>query len=173
MGRVLLVFVFTLFSLSLTAQDYLPEGWDKIMIDDKPAYMNINTGEISYKYPKGVARRKVNNYSSSYNDVSLASGETHTIKSGETLSIIARKYGMNLRDILDLNPSIDHNNLAIGQRIKVAKGSGGVGNGFHTVKTGETLYRISKQHGVSIKKLIMLNRLKSNNIFVGQKLRLE
>jgi TolA-binding protein len=44
---------------------------------------------------------------------------------------------------------------------------------FHEVKAGETLYRISVQHKVSVDELKRINKLKSNNIAVGQKIYLK
>jgi LysM repeat protein len=40
----------------------------------------------------------------------------------------------------------------------------------HVVQPGETLYRISKQYGVSTQVIIDLNQLKDNQIFAGQRL---
>ena len=40
----------------------------------------------------------------------------------------------------------------------------------HTVKKGETLYRIAKQHGVSVEQIKQFNRLGSNTIDIGQEL---
>lgn len=42
--------------------------------------------------------------------------------------------------------------------------------GVHTVAKGETLYRIAKEYGVSVKDLKTWNRLEDNTIQVGQKL---
>lgn len=41
---------------------------------------------------------------------------------------------------------------------------------FHTVKKGETLYRIAKSNGMTVKDIMELNGLKSNKIKAGQKL---
>lgn len=41
---------------------------------------------------------------------------------------------------------------------------------YHTVEKGETLYRISKQYGVSVEDLKIWNSLPDNTIHVGQKL---
>ena len=41
---------------------------------------------------------------------------------------------------------------------------------YHTVKTGETLYRVSKNYNISIDELKRLNSLTSNTIFIGQKI---
>lgn len=44
---------------------------------------------------------------------------------------------------------------------------------FHTVKKGETLYRISVNYKVSVDQLKKLNGLTSNNISIGQKLKVK
>ncbi len=43
---------------------------------------------------------------------------------------------------------------------------------FHTVRKGETLWRISQMHGISVDELKQLNRLRSNVIREGMRLRL-
>jgi len=156
-------------SSSFMAQDYLPEGWDKIILEGKPAYMNINTGEISRTYPKGVARRKAPSYTQDYSS-NYTSGDAHIVERGETLSKIARKYGMGLGEVYKLNPSINFNKLAVGQEININDSSSGR---FHRVRNGETLYRIATNNGLSISELKSINNLRSNTIRVGQKLRLE
>ncbi|MDI6798066.1 MAG: LysM peptidoglycan-binding domain-containing protein [Desulfatibacillaceae bacterium] len=44
---------------------------------------------------------------------------------------------------------------------------------FHEVKAGETLYRISVQHKVSVDELKRINKLKSDTISIGQKIYLK
>ena len=48
--------------------------------------------------------------------------------------------------------------------------AGGGGGSTHTVAKGETLYRISKQYGVSVQDLKDWNNLSGNIISIGQKL---
>ena len=48
--------------------------------------------------------------------------------------------------------------------------AGGGGGSSHTVAKGETLYRISKQYGVSVQDLKDWNNLSGNIISIGQKL---
>jgi len=48
---------------------------------------------------------------------------TYTVKSGDTISIIARNFGTTLDSILFANPDIDSDNLQIGQQIIVPFGS--------------------------------------------------
>ena len=41
---------------------------------------------------------------------------------------------------------------------------------YHTVVQGETLYRISREYGVTVRQLKLWNTLSSNNILIGQRL---
>lgn len=44
---------------------------------------------------------------------------------------------------------------------------------YHTVRSGESLWTISRQHGVSIEQIRRLNNLRSNSIRPGQRLRVK
>jgi len=61
--------------------------------------------------------------------------------------------------------NLKSNNIVVGQTLYLAP--------THTVKKGETLYRIAKNNNLSVSKLKTLNGLKSNTIKVGQKLLLK
>ena len=53
-----------------------------------------------------------------------------------------------------------------------AKGGTKGGSGkYYTVRKGDTLYRIASKHGLTVQKLKKLNGMKSDNIRVGQKLK--
>lgn len=61
----------------------------------------------------------------------------------------------------------DYDNSSI---IKNGKKIDEVGNVYHFVQNGQTLYRISKIYGLSVEELKEMNGLKNNYISVGQKL---
>jgi LysM repeat protein len=44
---------------------------------------------------------------------------------------------------------------------------------YHEVKKGDTMYSISKKYNISIEKLKSLNNKKSNELFLGEKIRVE
>jgi LysM repeat protein len=44
---------------------------------------------------------------------------THTVKSGETASLIARKYGVKLAALMAANPSLDPRRLRVGQALRI------------------------------------------------------
>lgn len=47
----------------------------------------------------------------------VPSGRTHRVAEGDTLSRIARQYGVPLQDLLDANPGIDPRRIRIGQDV--------------------------------------------------------
>jgi LysM repeat protein len=44
---------------------------------------------------------------------------THTVKSGETPSVIARKYGVKLEALMSANPNLDPRRLRVGQILRI------------------------------------------------------
>ena len=100
----------------------------------------------------------------------------HTVKRGENLYSISRLYAISVDDLARLNNFSKEKKLAIGEQLKVSnftKMSGSVSNAsYHIVVKGNTLYSLSKQYGITVEKLKELNNLKSNEILIGQRLKL-
>ncbi len=46
----------------------------------------------------------------------------HVVQGGETLSAIARRYGVGVQEIVNENPGIDPDRIRIGQKIRVPAG---------------------------------------------------
>lgn len=93
--------------------------------------------------------------------------QKHTVLKGETVSSIARKYGVSVNEIYKLNPNTE-NILYEDEEILIPKAqnssittyvgslSNQTGNGdviYHTVQSGETKFGLSRRYGVSIEKL--------------------
>ncbi|MBN8249522.1 MAG: LysM peptidoglycan-binding domain-containing protein, partial [Verrucomicrobia bacterium] len=90
---------------------------------------------------------------------------------------------VSLKQLQEANPNVDLAKLKIGQKLQVPApalasaadaGTTGTGSGAatHTVRGGENLSRIAKRYGVTVKEIRAANGLKSNDIKVGQKLRI-
>jgi len=118
---------------------------------------------------------------------SLAEGTEHTIMKGDSFYTLAKKYNVTQRAIANANQGVDPSRLKIGQKIKIpaagpttaatpagnsATPAGGGGGNLYTVKSGDSLNKIAKNTGVSVKALRAENNLKTDQIKVGQKLKI-
>ena len=101
--------------------------------------------------------------------------KTHTVKSGENLSLIAKKYKCTVTDLKRWN-NLKSNTLQIGQKLKVYPPAENNSNTTvtHTVKSGDNLWDISRKYGVTVEQIRKLNGLNSNAVLkVGQKLKIK
>ena len=76
----------------------------------------------------------------------------HTVQSGDTLSGIARRYGVSVQRLLSDNGLKSGQALAVGQAIIVL-----LPEIIHTVKRGETLYSVAAAYGITVYELMQNN----------------
>ena len=96
---------------------------------------------------------------------------THVVRSGETLSSIAARYGKTVTRLVKANDLANPNFIVVGQKLRIP-GVAGAGSSIHVVRSGETLSSIAARYGTSIASLAKRNKLSDPNlIVVGQKLR--
>ena len=126
-----------------------------------------------------------------------ADGEriVYVVKNGDYLGRIASRNRCTVAQIKRWN-GLKSNNIRVGQRLVIYRGGGGPSTssassststakpassststsstptGTYTVKSGDTLSGIAARHGVTVNQLKQWNGLTSNNIRVGQKLKL-
>ena len=113
------------------------------------------------------------------NGSSGSSASYHTVRSGDTLSGIATKYGTTVTRIKELN-GLTSNNIKVGQKLKVKAGSSSSapapsasGSTTYIVKSGDSLYSIAKNYpGVSANDIMEHNGMKSSSIHPGMKLKI-
>ena len=99
---------------------------------------------------------------------SLDQNNIYIVKSGDTLYSIANKYALSVDELKKMNNLIS-NNLKIGQKLVIGEEKLQSDNSY-TVKSGDTLWSISKKNGISVDELKKVNGLSSNSLSIGQKL---
>ena len=121
--------------------------------------------------------------------ISLLSGELfagkcrlyHKVKPGESLWLIADRYNLYIKDILRVNPKLRKSKyLRVGERVcipykkkrAVRKSKRPREFVIYRVRPGDSLQKIGKKFGVSWREIKRVNRLRSNVIRVGQKLKI-
>ena len=99
--------------------------------------------------------------------------QTYIVKAGETLYGISNQFGVSVTELAQLN-GIKGSNLQIGTVLKIPGTSGtNPDNMFmYTVKKGDSLYSIANKYNTTVQAIINLNYLKSNNLSIGQILRI-
>ncbi|MBC2606886.1 LysM peptidoglycan-binding domain-containing protein [Pelagicoccus albus] len=113
--------------------------------------------------------------------VSVATGAKHTVRSGETLDEIAKRYGVTIQELKTANQITNANRIRIGQTLVIpglaakpaAPNVTVSSTGEHTVQASETLTEIASAYQVSVQALKSANDLDDANLIsVGQKLRI-
>ena len=101
---------------------------------------------------------------------STISTDTYTVKSGDSLYAIAKKYNTTVDTLKSLN-NLTSNTLSIGQVLKLP-GSSATSTDTYTVKSGDTLYAIANKYNTTVDALKSLNNLTSNTLSIGQALKI-
>ena len=95
---------------------------------------------------------------------------THKVRSGESLSVIAQRYKVTVRELQNWNNISDPGKLRIGQTLTVfhspapSAAAARSGTFKHTVRGGDSLWSISKRYKVKINDLMRWNDLGNNTV---------
>ena len=104
----------------------------------------------------------------------------YTIKKGDTLWEIARRYGTTVQEIASINNIQNPNLIYPGETIRILTNSTtsgeetrGTGDIIYTVQRGNTLSEIAQEYNVTVNHIVELNNIQNPNlIYPGQKLRI-
>ncbi|AEI49405.1 lytic transglycosylase domain-containing protein [Runella slithyformis] len=109
----------------------------------------------------------------------------HTVRSGETLAKIAKRYRVSAVELKKWN-SLHSNSIQRGKRLVVyrespapdrlaaapakTKANAKIKIRYHRVQSGDTLSTIAERYGIDVSRLKKINRLRGNMVRKGQKL---
>lgn len=93
--------------------------------------------------------------------------QTYKVKSGDTISGIAKKFGLsNISTLISVNDIGNVRQLGAGQKLKIPSIDGII----YTVKSGDTLDSVAKANNIRLETLLDVNELTSETLTVGQQL---
>ncbi len=95
---------------------------------------------------------------------------TYTVQKGDSLWVIANKYGITTEELKSYN-NLTSNLLSIGQVLKIPQGKTSTEN-IYTVKKGDSLWTIANRYNTTVEKIKVLNNLTSNLLSIGQHLKI-
>ena len=172
---------------------------DSTSVEEKKILKTIHSPEdlvtiVRTYNPSGTVSRTV---TSSGSSSSASPTGTHTVRSGESLGVIARMYGCSVNQIMQWNNLTNHT-IHPGQKLKVSGtattttnttttqsqqssgsstqgsslGQGGGNVIWYTVKQGDSLWAIANKYNTTVEKIKTDNNLSGNSLSIGQKLKI-
>jgi LysM repeat protein len=112
----------------------------------------------------------------------------YVVVKGDTFSGIAKKFGVSVKAVEAANPGVEPTKLKLGQKLSIPAASGNTaasapagmtspgaagGEEIYTVKSGDTLTKIARAHGTTVKAIESANpSVDPNHIKVGDKLKI-
>ena len=120
------------------------------------------------------------------NPAPVPSASEYVVQAGDSFYTIAKNHGTTIAAIQAANPGVDSRRLKIGQKLVLpppgapsspsslapAPGVSGGTETVYTVKSGDNLLRIASRFGTTVKAIKSLNGLTTDQIKVGQKLKI-
>ena len=128
------------------------------------------------KYGNGDVRKVVlgSRYQEVQDKINAGSGSsgstfTYTVKSGDTLSEIGQKLGVDWKEIASLNGIKSPYTIYPGQVLKISGGNSAPAKVTYIVKSGDTLSGIASKYGTTVNAIASANGISNPNlIYAGQ-----
>lgn len=118
---------------------------------------------------------KIENPKTNSNDTKTV---IYTVKRGDSLWKIARKYNTTINEIVKINNIKNPNLIYVGENLKIITNTvyeekGETNHKIYTIKRGDTLYKIARKYNTTIQNIVELNNIKNPNlIYAGERLRI-
>ena len=114
---------------------------------------------------------------------STPSDLVHVIATGDTLTNVAQRYGVEVASLAAYNQILDYNHVIIGQKLRIPPVGVAISapavatlpgaDGYHVVRQGEALGAIAQRYGLTLEVLMTLNDIENPNLVqLGTMLRL-
>jgi LysM repeat protein len=117
----------------------------------KPSGINLENIEIKEKEVNTTERTETIEYE---------------IKSGDTISAIAQKFGLKVNTILWANNLSSFSLIKPGNKLIILPTDGV----FHTIKSGETLSRLAQIYNINSQEIAEYNNIKADALKINQKI---
>lgn len=160
---------------------------------DTPASGNAGGGATTGGNNTGSTGSTSGSSNSGNTNSSSATSTTYTVQSGDSVWGISNKFGITMDQLIQWN-NIQNNFIYPGQKLTIkgsqengsstnnsgnntnSSGNAGTSNGGqttgtkYTVQSGDSVWKISNDHGITMAQLIEWNNIKNNFVYPGQQL---
>jgi len=135
----------------------IDDKWESMSEQEKDRYRQMYLeGKLSY-----------------WADLLVAGGgqQIYTVKSGDTLSGIAKEYDTTVDKLAEENDIEDPNLIITGQKLNVSTSKQSTSKQVYVVKSGDTLSEIANEYDTTVDELVEENNIENPNLInVGQEL---
>ncbi|HUU45007.1 MAG TPA: LysM peptidoglycan-binding domain-containing protein, partial [Acidobacteriota bacterium] len=168
-------------TVSLLARRYGVQASEIARINQLRSAHRISVGQtLTIPVPLAYADNRpaptVSSSSSSASRSVPANGTKYTVRRGDSLWKLAKKHGTTTSAIRRANNMGSRSKLIAGATIIIpgmSSGSAATGNFWYTIRRGDTISRIARRFGVSIRQIMGANSLSDpDRISVGQRIRI-
>lgn len=160
---------------------------------DTPASGNAGGGATTGGNNTGSTGSTSGSSNSGNTNSGSATSTTYTVQSGDSVWGISNKFGITMDQLIQWN-NIQNNFIYPGQKLTIkgsqengsstnnsgnntnSSGNAGTSNGGqttgakYTVQSGDSVWKISNDHGITMTQLIEWNNIKNNFVYPGQQL---
>ena len=160
---------------------------------DTPARGNAGGGATTGGNNTGSTGSTSGSSNSGNTNSGSATSTTYTVQSGDSVWGISNKFGITMDQLIQWN-NIQNNFIYPGQKLTIkgsqengsstnnsgnntnSSGNAGTSNGGqttgakYTVQSGDSVWKISNDHGITMAQLIEWNNIKNNFVYPGQQL---
>lgn len=160
---------------------------------DTPASGNAGGGATTGGNNTGSTGSTSGSSNSGNTNSGSATSTTYTVQSGDSVWGISNKFGITMDQLIQWN-NIQNNFIYPGQKLTIkgsqengsstnnsgnntnSSGNAGTSNGEqttgakYTVQSGDSVWKISNDHGITMAQLIEWNNIKNNFVYPGQQL---
>ena len=103
--------------------------------------------------------------------VAPAGSNYYTVKSGDSLWSISKKFGITVDELKNAN-NLSSNLLSVGQNLIIPGKEAQATSGEYVVKKGDSLYSIARKYNTSVDNLKSINNITTDSLAIGQIIKL-
>ena len=144
------------------------------ILDYYSVIRNTNPNEtIILEFPENLLQEETIKILSKAIKEYINKKNTYTVKEGDSLYQIAKKYQTTVEELKKIN-NLKDNNLSINQKLLLPTNKEEDKEEYvtYTVQKGDSLYQIAKRYNININDIKSINNLKTDNLSIGQKLKI-
>jgi len=102
---------------------------------------------------------------------SVQVGDNYTVKRGDSLYSIARRFNTTVNELVRLN-NLSNTNLSVGQVLRLPQGEEQQEYELYTIQNGDSLYSIANKFNIGVNDLIEYNALPTTVLTVGETIKI-